>query len=55
MARVLNLIWATLLEIFDESAYERHLLRTGAVRSAKSYAEYLRESRVERESKPRCC
>ena len=44
-----------LREIFDESAYERFLTRTGAATSANSYAEFLRETEQSRARKPRCC
>ena len=50
-----ELLVDALREIFDESAYERFLLRTQAVRSAKSYREFLREREVAAARRPRCC
>ena len=46
---------AVLREIFDESAYERFLRRTHAVRSVASYREFLRERKASMVRKPRCC
>ena len=46
---------ATLCEIFDESAYERFLIRTRSVRSVESYREFLREKESASLRKPRCC
>src|SRR3954469_12141245 len=46
---------ATLREIFDESAYDRFLLRTHASRSIASYREFTRERDAALGKKPRCC
>jgi hypothetical protein len=46
---------AALREIFDESAYERFLLRTHAARSVASYRDFLREREGALARKPRCC
>ena len=46
---------ATLREIFDESAYDRFLLRTQASRSTASYREFMRERDAALVKKPRCC
>jgi hypothetical protein len=46
---------ATLREIFDESAYDRFLLRTHASRSIASYREFTRERDAAMAKKPRCC
>jgi hypothetical protein len=46
---------ATLLEIFDESAYERFLQHTHAARSSQSYRTFMREREAVSEQKPRCC
>ena len=46
---------ATLREIFDESAYDRFLLRTHASRSRASYREFTRERDAAMLKKPRCC
>ena len=46
---------AALREIFDESAYDRFLLRTDAARSVVSYRDYMRERDAAMAKKPRCC
>jgi hypothetical protein len=46
---------ATLREIFDESAYDRFLLRTHASRSVASYRAFTRERDAAMVKKPRCC
>jgi hypothetical protein len=48
-------IRATLREIFDESAYDRFLLRTQASRSIASYRDFTRERDAAMLKKPRCC
>jgi len=55
MNRVMQTIRATLCEIFDESAYDRFLLRTHASRSIASYREFTRERDAAMLKKPRCC
>ena len=55
MNRVVQTISATLREIFDESAYERFLLRTHASRSIASYRAFTRERDAAMLKKPRCC
>jgi hypothetical protein len=42
-------------EIFDESAYDRFLVRTGMSRSVDSYREFVREGEAGMSRKPRCC
>jgi len=49
------IIRATVREIFDESAYDRFLLRTHASRSRASYREFTRERDAAMLKKPRCC
>jgi len=44
-----------LREIFDESAYDRFLLRTNAKRSVASYCDFTRERDAAMQRKPRCC
>ncbi|HEX3095268.1 MAG TPA: hypothetical protein VHW72_21695 [Candidatus Angelobacter sp.] len=44
-----------LREIFDESAYERFLLRRKAKRSVASYRAFTRELDASMQKKPRCC
>jgi hypothetical protein len=46
---------AALREIFDESAYDRFLLRTHASRSVASYRAFTRERDKDMLKKPRCC
>jgi hypothetical protein len=46
---------AALREIFDESAYDRFLLRTSAVRSIASYRAFTCERDASMQKKPRCC
>lgn len=50
-----ELIKAMLREIFDESAYDRFLARTGNGRSVASYREFSRERETSLARKPRCC
>ena len=52
---VATLARAILQEIFDESAYARFLLRRQLQSSREAYAEFLRESEVSRQRRPRCC
>jgi len=57
--RRLQNVWQTvqsaLREIFDESAYERFLLRTRNARSVASYSAFVRERDAGLMKKPRCC
>jgi hypothetical protein len=46
---------AALREIFDESAYDRFLLRTHGSRSVASYRAFTRERDAAMLKKPRCC
>ena len=55
MNRVMQTIRAALREIFDESAYDRFLLRTHASRSVASYRAFTRERDTAMVKKPRCC
>ena len=55
LLRFTQLTWATLREIFDESAYTRFLARAGASASRESYEEFLKENETARLKKPRCC
>jgi hypothetical protein len=55
MNRVMQTINATLREIFDESAYDRFLVRTHASRSVASYRDFVRERDAAMFKKPRCC
>lgn len=55
LASAIRTLRATLREIFDESAYDRFLLRTNAARSIGSYRAFTRERDVSVQKKPRCC
>jgi len=55
LAAAWQTIRATLREIFDESAYDRFLLRTHASRSIASYRAFTRERDAAMLKKPRCC
>ena len=50
-----NIVRAALCEIFDESAYDRFLLRNNSARSIASYRAFNRERDVSMQKKPRCC
>lgn len=53
--RIMHILRAALREIFDESAYDRFLLRTNASRSVASYRAFTRERDAAMLKKPRCC
>lgn len=57
--RRMTIAWKTLLhmlrEIFDENAYSRFLAHHEMTSSREAYAQYLRESNLSRERRPRCC
>jgi len=53
--RVIQTLRAVVREIFDESAYDRFLLRTHASRSVASYREFTRERDAAMLKKPKCC
>jgi hypothetical protein len=53
--RFIIILRAALREIFDESAYDRFLLRTHAPRTAASYRDFTRERDAALLKKPRCC
>jgi hypothetical protein len=55
LRRAIQLIRATLREIFDESAYDRFLQRTKATRSFESYRAFTHERESAIARKPRCC
>jgi hypothetical protein len=52
---VVQTLRAVLREIFDESAYDRFLLRTSKPHSAASYRDFTRERDAAMAKKPRCC
>jgi len=51
----MRIMRATLREIFDESAYDRFLLRTHGSRSVASYRAFTHERDAAMLKKPRCC
>ncbi len=55
IAEAVRTLRAALREIFDESAYDRFLLRTNASRTAASYRAFTRERDAAMLKKPRCC
>ena len=55
VAGSLRLLISALREIFDESAYERFLLRHKLPRSRATYAQFLREQELTKARRPRCC
>ena len=55
VAGSLRLLICTLREIFDESAYERFLLRYKLSRCRATYAQFLREQELTKARRPRCC
>jgi hypothetical protein len=55
LTTALQILFAAIREIFDESAYGRFLLRTNAGRSIASYRAFTRERDVSMQKKPRCC
>ncbi len=55
LSRVHTLMTATLREIFDESAYQRFLIRHDLHASAKTYAAFWSEHEAVKTRRPRCC
>jgi hypothetical protein len=53
--RAIQTFRAALREIFDESAYDRFLLRAHANRSVASYRDFTRERDAAILEKPKCC
>lgn len=51
----LQVLLATLREIFDENAYQRFLVRTGRTASVESYRVFMHEREAGMAHKPRCC
>jgi hypothetical protein len=51
----LRLLFCTLREIFDESAYARFLARDGMASSPSAYAAFLREQEGIKARRPKCC
>jgi hypothetical protein len=55
LTRAMRILRTVLGEIFDESAYDRFLLRTHEPRSVSSYRAFTRERDAAMVKKPRCC
>jgi hypothetical protein len=55
LTTALQILFAAIREIFDESAYDRFLLRTSAARSIASYRAFTHERDASMQKKPRCC
>jgi len=55
LASAIRTFRAALREIFDESAYDRFLLRTHASRSIASYRAFTLERDAAMLKRPRCC
>ena len=55
ISRAVQLVVATLREIFDEAAYDRFLLRAGMASSAGAYAAFRQELEEEKVRRPKCC
>jgi hypothetical protein len=50
-----RVLFATLREIFDETAYDRFLIRRGINSSPQAYAAFRREQECAKARRPRCC
>jgi len=55
LTSAIGTLFAALREIFDESAYDRFLVRTNEGRSIASYRAFIRERDAAISKKPRCC
>jgi hypothetical protein len=53
--RVLHLLLETVREIFDESAYERFLIRHQLNSNRGAYALFLEEQETRKARQPKCC
>jgi hypothetical protein len=53
--RAIDLLRATLEEIFDESSYQRFLERSQLQSSSQAYALFQCENEKARARRPRCC
>jgi hypothetical protein len=50
-----SIVGAVLREIFDESAYDRFLLRTKSRRSSESYSDFMQARETAIAQRPKCC
>jgi len=55
MRRFFSILLAALREIFDESAYQRYLQRTGQASSRAAYAGFMSEHGAGKCKRPKCC
>ena len=55
LSRVATVSQAILQEIFDESAYQRFLIRKELQSSSQAYAMFSRENEQAKSRRPRCC
>lgn len=53
--RVASVSRAVLQEIFDESAYQRFLVRSQLESSITAYARFQQENEQTKSRRPRCC
>ena len=51
----IRLVLAILREIFDESAYQRFLVRTGQLDSRVAFIAFQDERAATQAERPRCC
>ena len=55
LAHVASIVHAMLREIFDESAYDRFLIRNRVQSSPDAYAAFRQENDQSKSRRPRCC
>jgi hypothetical protein len=55
MTRAVDLFLAALREIFDESAYQRFLIRRHLVTSPDAYSAFRQDNEQSKARRPRCC
>jgi hypothetical protein len=55
LSRVATVSQAILQEIFDESAYQRFLIRKELQSSSQAYAMFSQENEQAKSRRPRCC
>jgi hypothetical protein len=55
LLRVYRILVATLREVFDESAYDRFLVRNHLSGSTVAYAAFQKELEAMKARRPRCC
>ncbi len=55
ISRAVQIVLATLREIFDEAAYDRFLHRTRMTPSANAYRAFRQELEEAKARRPKCC